>query len=137
MKGRLKQFVVDVLDREKSATFLDEFEAVVQRTRVLGALNGLSQLVLKATVPGVPDFYQGTELWDFSLVDPDNRGAVDFAVRAQLLQKAECHSVPSTEWQSGRMKFALVKRLLETRREYPTLFADGRYEPIEISGDSS
>jgi (1->4)-alpha-D-glucan 1-alpha-D-glucosylmutase len=101
---------------------------------MLGALNGLSQLVLKATVPGVPDFYQGTELWDFSLVDPDNRRAVDFEVRAQMLEKAECHFVPSTEWRSGRIKLALVKRLLKTRTEYPILFADGRYEPIDISG---
>jgi (1->4)-alpha-D-glucan 1-alpha-D-glucosylmutase len=133
-ESAFKQFVMDVLDREKSPAFLDELETVVQRTGVLGALNGLSQLVLKATVPGVPDFYQGTELWDFSLVDPDNRRAVDFEVRAQMLEKAECHFVPSTEWRSGRIKLALVKRLLKTRTEYPILFADGRYEPIDISG---
>ena len=69
----------------RSAAFLDSFEAFARRAALLGALNSLTQLALKATMPGVPDFYQGTELWDLSLVDPDNRRPVDFAARAALL----------------------------------------------------
>ena len=68
--------------RTLSAEFLDSLQSFTQRTSLLGALNSLSQITLKATMPGVPDFYQGTEFWDFSLVDPDNRRPVDFAARA-------------------------------------------------------
>src|SRR6202011_5927671 len=66
-------FIARILDRSVSAEFISAFEALAQRVALLGALNSLSQITLKATLPGVPDFYQGTELWDFSLVDPDNR----------------------------------------------------------------
>jgi (1->4)-alpha-D-glucan 1-alpha-D-glucosylmutase len=94
-------------------------------------------VVLKATVPGVPDVYQGTELWDLSLVDPDNRRPVDFDVRASML------ALPGSEpdwqklresWPDGRIKLALTARLLALRRELPALFRDGAYAPIEVRG---
>src|SRR4029079_3151965 len=75
----LAGFIAQLLDPKVSAGFLGSFEKFARRPALLGALNSLSQLVLKATLPGVPDFYQGTELWDLSLVDPDNRRPVDFS----------------------------------------------------------
>ena len=76
-------------DRSVSAEFLSSLEIWRKRIALLGALNSLSQITLKATMPGVPDFYQGTEFWDLSLVDPDNRRPVDFAERASVLASAE------------------------------------------------
>src|SRR6266851_2010748 len=81
----LKTFIARILDRSASVEFLDSLETLAQRVALLGALNSLSQIALKATMPGVPDFYQGTEFWDLSLVDPDNRRPVDFAERAAML----------------------------------------------------
>jgi (1->4)-alpha-D-glucan 1-alpha-D-glucosylmutase len=78
----LKTFIERILDRSQSSEFLDSLQALARRVSLLGALNSLSQLTLKATLPGVPDFYQGTEFWDFSMVDPDNRRPVDFVARA-------------------------------------------------------
>src|SRR6185312_14130782 len=80
----LHAFVGHLLDPARSKDFLASFNAFAQRTALLGALNSLVQLALKALLPGVPDFYQGTELWDLSLVDPDNRRPVDFAARAGM-----------------------------------------------------
>jgi (1->4)-alpha-D-glucan 1-alpha-D-glucosylmutase len=131
----LRRFVGRLLDNGESASFLDEFDRFAQRAMLLGALNGLSQLALKATVPGVPDFYQGTEVWDLSLVDPDNRRPVDFAARARLLAKAQTeHGVEVEDWRSGSLKFAVTHRLLQLRAELPDLFLYGDYEPIETFG---
>ena len=85
----LQTFLARILDRSVSAEFLDSLETLAQRISLLGALNSLSQITLKATMPGVPDFYQGTEFWDLSLVDPDNRRPVDFAERAAVLAAME------------------------------------------------
>ena len=84
----MQDFVGKLLDANVSARFLDSFAEFAARTALLGALNGLSQLALKALTPGVPDFYQGTEFWDFSLVDPDNRRPVDFGMRRRELAGA-------------------------------------------------
>ncbi len=81
----LRGFVRAILDRKRAGAFLDSFEGFARRAALLGALNSLTQLALKATMPGVPDFYQGTEMWDLSLVDPDNRRPVDFAARQAAL----------------------------------------------------
>jgi (1->4)-alpha-D-glucan 1-alpha-D-glucosylmutase len=129
----LARFVERLLDRAQSAAFLEDFAAFAKCTSLLGALNGLSQLVLKATIPGVPDFYQGTELWDLSLVDPDNRRAVDFEVRSRLLANADL-SQAAADWSSGQAKLALTHRLLQLRAEHSALFAEGRYEPIAVEG---
>ena len=84
----VKTFIARILDPSLSAEFLDSLQTLAQRLSLLGALNSLSQITLKATMPGVPDFYQGTEFWDFSLVDPDNRRPVDFAERAAAYWRA-------------------------------------------------
>ncbi len=99
-----------------------------------GAVNGLAQAVLKMTVPGVPDFFQGTEFWDFSLVDPDNRRPVDYAARqaslAAGLEPAQC--LPA--WRDGRIKQAVIHRILDFRRRQPDLFARGDYCPLPLKG---
>jgi len=94
-------------------------------------------VVLKATVPGVPDFYQGTELWDLSLVDPDNRRPVDFELRASMrsLQGSEPDWQALREsWPDGGIKLALTARLLALRQESSALFWDGAYAPLEVRG---
>ena len=89
MRRDCETFIARILDRSISAEFLDSLETLARRVALLGALNSLSQITLKATMPGVPDFYQGTEFWDLSLVDPDNRRPVDFAGRAAVLAAME------------------------------------------------
>src|SRR5712672_2546235 len=81
----VKTFIARILDRSISAEFLNSLRSFTQRTSLLGALNSLGQITLKATMPGVPDFYQGTEFWDLSLVDPDNRRPVAFKARASAM----------------------------------------------------
>lgn len=131
---RLKAFIQAILDRRQSGEFLDSFETFARRAALLGALNSLSQLVLKATMPGVPDFYQGTEFWDLSLVDPDNRRPVDFAAREQALSALPDWPDLAAQWSDGRIKLALTHRLLQLRRERPALFQEGDYVPVEVSG---
>src|SRR4029453_13264223 len=82
-------FIAAILDAERSPAFLESFAPFARRCALIGALNSLSQLVLKVAMPGVPDFYQGQELWDLSLVDPDNRRPVDFGRRRELLTKID------------------------------------------------
>src|SRR4029079_10490998 len=113
-------FVARLLDPRVSAGFLRSFEQFARRAALLGALNSLSQLVLKATLPGVPDFYQGTELWDLSLVDPDNRRPVDYSKRCELLKPHESDWTGlASAWPNGQIKFELTRRLLKLRREWP------------------
>jgi (1->4)-alpha-D-glucan 1-alpha-D-glucosylmutase len=129
----LKAFIARLLDSGKSSDFLQEFESFAARARLLGALNSFSQLALKATVPGVPDFYQGTELGDFSLVDPDNRRPVDFSACAEMLLGR--YEIPeSTSDAFGRLKFALTRRLLGLRMEFSSVFSEGRYESVATHG---
>jgi (1->4)-alpha-D-glucan 1-alpha-D-glucosylmutase len=129
-------FIARILDRTISAEFLDALETLARRVSLLGALNSLSQITLKATVPGVPDFYQGTELWDFSLVDPDNRRPVDFAGRAAALPSVEIPDWPRLipDWANGHLKLAWTRHLLKLRNELADVFGDGDYQPLEVSG---
>ncbi|MFC1938939.1 malto-oligosyltrehalose synthase, partial [Chloroflexota bacterium] len=106
-------------------------------------LNSLAQVLLKTTCPGVPDFYQGTELWDFSLVDPDNRRPVDFRKRMklsnELIRKETSSSAALVQdlqdnWRDGRLKMYTTYKILGFRRDNPTLFKDGDYLPLQIKG---
>jgi (1->4)-alpha-D-glucan 1-alpha-D-glucosylmutase len=103
---------------------------------LLGGLNSLSQLTLKATLPGVPDFYQGTEFWDLSLVDPDNRRPVDFDERAAVLASVKTPNWPALlkDWTSGHLKLAWTAHLLKLRTELADIFRGGEYHPLEVSG---
>jgi (1->4)-alpha-D-glucan 1-alpha-D-glucosylmutase len=132
----LQTFLARILDRSVSAEFLQSLETLSQRTALLGALNSLSQITLKATMPGVPDFYQGTEFWDLSLVDPDNRRPVDFAERASVLASTERPDwqALAQHWPDGHIKLAWTRHLLKLRTELAETFALGYYEPLEVSG---
>jgi (1->4)-alpha-D-glucan 1-alpha-D-glucosylmutase len=132
----LRTFLERILDPALSAEFLDSLQSFTERTALLGALNSLSQVTLKATMPGVPDFYQGTELWDFSLVDPDNRRPVDFATREAALTAVETPDWTSLaeSWRDGRIKLAWTRHLLKLRGELAEVFAKGDYQPLEVSG---
>jgi (1->4)-alpha-D-glucan 1-alpha-D-glucosylmutase len=133
----LTRFIQRILDPAESAEFMRDFGEFASRSALIGMLNGLSQTVLKATLPGLPDFYQGTEFWDLSLVDPDNRRRVDFAARAEALERlASGPDWPSmvANWPDGRVKLALIHRLLQLRAEFPNVFVNGRYEPVEVTG---
>jgi (1->4)-alpha-D-glucan 1-alpha-D-glucosylmutase len=131
----LQQFLRDLLDEGTSAAFLASFAEFADRTALMGALNGLSQLALKGLLPGVPDFYQGTELWDFSLVDPDNRRPVDFAAREQeLAAETAGWADLAANWRDGRIKLALTRVLLRLRQEFAEVFRSGTYEPLPVTG---
>jgi (1->4)-alpha-D-glucan 1-alpha-D-glucosylmutase len=132
----LRTFLERILDRSISADFLNSLETLAQRIALLGALNSLSQITLKATMPGVPDFYQGTEFWDLSLVDPDNRRPVDFAARTKVLAAVD---VPDWQglaqnWPDGHVKLAWTRHLLKLRTELADVFADGDYRPLQVTG---
>src|SRR6202035_5280733 len=129
----LRAFLPRILDRSASAEFLNSLQTLAQRVALLGALNSLSQITLKATMPGLPDFYQGTEFWDLSLVDPDNRRPVDFAERAADLEKVERPDWAdlAQHWPDGKIKLAWTRHLLQLRAELADVFAHGGYEPLQ------
>jgi (1->4)-alpha-D-glucan 1-alpha-D-glucosylmutase len=133
----LRTFLTQMLDHGRSQRFIESFDAFARRTALLGALNSLVQVTLRTTMPGVPDLYLGSELWDLSLVDPDNRRPVDFAARASLLEPLRgTVDWPglAAAWPDGRIKLALTHRLLEIRRIFAELFATGSYRPLEATG---
>jgi (1->4)-alpha-D-glucan 1-alpha-D-glucosylmutase len=135
-EAALCTFIERILDRSVSAEFLDSLESFARRIALLGALNSLSQITLKAMMPGVPDFYQGTEFWDLSLVDPDNRRPVDFAERADVLKQVERPDWQglARDWPNGHVKLAWTRHLLRLRNELAEVFVNGDYEPLEVSG---
>jgi (1->4)-alpha-D-glucan 1-alpha-D-glucosylmutase len=104
---------------------------------VPGALNGLAQTLLRMTVPGVPDLYQGNDFWDFSLVDPDNRRPVDYASRQQALQQPNDLPELLANWRDGRIKQTLIARTLGLRAEHAELFRRGTYQPLEVLGSEA
>jgi (1->4)-alpha-D-glucan 1-alpha-D-glucosylmutase len=127
-------FVRAILNPDTAREFLDSLSKFVERIAAAGALNGLAQTALRCTLPGVPDCYQGTEFWDFSLVDPDNRRAVDYAVRAAALESRSSPMELLASWQDGRVKQALMAALLDLRRTKPKVFTDSDYVPLEVRG---
>lgn len=137
----LRKFVADILkERPRAKNFVALLEEFSQPIAFFGAINSLAQTTLKLMVPGNPDIYQGTELWDFSLVDPDNRRPVDFPRRKKLLSQLRRHLDPLalcqellTNYQDGRIKMWVTMRCLEFRREHAELFRKGSYIPLEPS----
>jgi (1->4)-alpha-D-glucan 1-alpha-D-glucosylmutase len=128
-------FVESTLVGETAERFLASFVPLQRRLAWFGMINSLSQLVLRIGSPGVPDIYQGSELWNFSLVDPDNRQPVDFEVRQKLLREVQSAARAELleEWPDGRVKLYTLTRALRFRREHPQLFIHGEYEGL--SGD--
>jgi (1->4)-alpha-D-glucan 1-alpha-D-glucosylmutase len=136
-------FVQRVLTPGAANRFLADFTLFHARIAPVGLLNALSQTLLKITSPGVPDFYQGTELWDDSLVDPDNRRPVDFSTRraclAELQQRETEDLLPLVQellaqWCDGRIKLYVTYKALHFRRSNISLFRDGGYLPIPCTG---
>jgi (1->4)-alpha-D-glucan 1-alpha-D-glucosylmutase len=114
--------------------FVADASAFAHRIGPAGAVNSLAQTLLKLTVPGVPDIYQGAEFWDLSMVDPDNRRPVDFTRRFAALNVDASPVALAACWRDGRVKQAVIRRALALRREIPKLFARGEYRPIEVRG---
>lgn len=139
----LTGFADRILEPDPSNRFLTDFRAFQERVAWFGALNSLSQVVLKCGSPGTPDLYQGSELWDFSLVDPDNRRPVDFRRRAALLRELEGRLRGDrgpllrdlwANWRDGRIKLLATRAALGLRRSRPALFARGLYLPLRVDG---
>jgi (1->4)-alpha-D-glucan 1-alpha-D-glucosylmutase len=143
----LRQFIEKILMSGTSArpnAFLEQIQTFMPAVIFFGAINSLAQRVLMLTSPGNPDIYQGTELWDFSLVDPDNRRPVDYALRERYLteldRKAEAGNLPEmcgellTNYQDGRIKMWTTMQALRLRRERRDLFHPGNYRPLHGTG---
>jgi (1->4)-alpha-D-glucan 1-alpha-D-glucosylmutase len=132
----IQRFVLGAFDPNRSGAFLAEFAATVQPFVLAGALNGLSQALIKLAAPGVPDLYQGAETWELSLVDPDNRRPVAFArIAGQLAEtRGASASTLLAAWRTGLPKLHLTARGLALRREHPRLFAEGSYMPLALRG---
>jgi (1->4)-alpha-D-glucan 1-alpha-D-glucosylmutase len=127
-------FAQDILDAHRSREFLQGLFDFVQRIALAGALNGLVQLTLRCALPGMPDCYQGTEFWDLSLVDPDNRRPVDYAARIAALHENASLVNLLPDWRDGAVKQALLAHLLQLRAEKPSLFVSGEYQPLQTRG---
>jgi (1->4)-alpha-D-glucan 1-alpha-D-glucosylmutase len=139
----IENFIRSILDPELSGPFLADFDVFVREIADAGWINALSQMVLKIFMPGLPDFYQGTELWDFHLVDPDNRGAVDFDYRRKLLgnlkqsaatNRAALLSELLSRWPDERLKMFLAWQSLECRRRNEAACSVGAYNPLVAEG---
>jgi (1->4)-alpha-D-glucan 1-alpha-D-glucosylmutase len=125
------------LMRVFASPLIADIAAFADRIAPAGAANGLAQILLKLTAPGVPDIYQGTEFWDLSLVDPDNRRAVDFEARtAALASNAPIASLASA-WRDGRVKQAIIRDVLKIRKALPDLFSAGDYIPLQAEGPAA
>ena len=111
-----------------------ELGAFANRLALPGAINGLSQAMLRMTCPGICDLYQGTEYWDFSLVDPDNRRPVDYPARERSLETAGDPADLMPHWRDGRVKQAIIARTLALREAAPDLFTKGAYTPLQLEG---
>ena len=123
-----------------SQRFLEDFRPFADEVAERGARNTFAQTVLKLTVPGMPDIYQGAEGWDLTMVDPDNRRPIDYASRRAVLDRlddGEAASVAAlwADWRDGAFKLALTHRLLALRRQEPDLFACGGYDPVPVEDD--
>lgn len=135
-------FVRGILNPERSADFLSDLDQFTSHLVDAGYLNGLAQLLIKIAAPGVPDFYQGCECWDFRLVDPDNRGAVDFVHRQSLLEniqnapsRAELAGHLLRQWPDESLKMFVTWTGLQLRERLPELFLDGEYLPLPVTGE--
>jgi (1->4)-alpha-D-glucan 1-alpha-D-glucosylmutase len=131
----LDAFVAALMEGEVGAPFRDELGRLVERVARAGWWTALARTALQAASPGIPDTYQGGELWSLALVDPDNRRPVDFARRRELLDALDRDGAASTdEPGDGRLKLHVLRTLLRLRREDPALFVEGAYRPLEAAG---
>jgi (1->4)-alpha-D-glucan 1-alpha-D-glucosylmutase len=143
-ESAVREFVNDVLN---SQPFRESFVPFHQVVSHFGMLNSLSQILIKLTAPGVPDFYQGNELWEFNLVDPDNRRAVDYDVRRRTLR--DLQQLDTKAWEErkagirglvesmhdGCIKLYVTAKSLNFRKQHPGLFQHGEYLPLQVEGE--
>jgi (1->4)-alpha-D-glucan 1-alpha-D-glucosylmutase len=130
-------FTEKLLTGEEGELLRAALSKAVNSIAAAGALNGLAQTLLRMTVPGVPDLYQGNEFWDFSLVDPDNRRPVDYAAREHALQEPLPPVELLANWRDGRIKQALIAQVLNLRVEHAELFRRGNYQALEVLGSQA
>ena len=150
----IRQFVATILTPARSRAFLEDFERFWRAIAPVGAITSLGQTLIKLTAPGVPDIYQGNELWDLSLVDPDNRRPVDYRLRQRLLRTLQRTVERATanedaaplkrlvrtlteSWTDGRIKLYVTWRTLALRQDHDDLFKEGAYLPLAVQGSRS
>jgi (1->4)-alpha-D-glucan 1-alpha-D-glucosylmutase len=143
-ENALRQFIQASLERREGNAFPNEIEELSRHLARFGYLNSLSQTLCKLTAPGVPDIYQGNEVWDDSLVDPDNRRPVDFALRQKLLDEVRQWKAPAmserlanalANLDDGRCKLHVTLTALQLRRAHEQLFREGSYVPLKVLGE--
>lgn len=140
-------FIESAMNYSPDNRFLKDFQVFQKFISHYGMYNSLSQTLLKITFPGVPDFYQGTEIWDFSLVDPDNRRPVNYGVRSQMLEELKRYETKTTlpeimrelttNKEDGRIKLYLTYKALNFRRKNRELFDKGEYISLDVIGERS
>ncbi|HEY4879258.1 MAG TPA: malto-oligosyltrehalose synthase [Candidatus Acidoferrales bacterium] len=141
----LDAFVSAILTTSKPNRFLDDFREFHCKIAYFGMLNGLAQMLIKITSPGIPEIYQGNELWDLRLVDPDNRRPIDYGLREKLLNEIAQHKPGAesiepyldelrSEWRDGRIKLYALWKVLNFRRRNASLFLNGSFEPLQVMG---
>ena len=133
----LQDFIAGVLNKRRARAFQKDLDEFVAAQRDASLVNALAQQVMKLASPGVPDIYQGTELWDDSLVDPDNRRPVDFEKRQKMLGANQSMDRLVAERSDGGIKLEITAKLLQYRRDYTALFAEGDYTQVRASGAAS
>ena len=148
-EAAMSDFVQALLSPGEKNMFMADFLLMVQPIARYGLLNSLSQNLIKLTSPGVPDIYQGCELWQFNLVDPDNRRPVDFSRRRELLAEVKSMvDAPPAQWRQnlqilvddmadGRIKLYTLWQTLSLRQRWPEVFCDGEYLPLTVSGQGA
>lgn len=136
-EAALGDFIAGTLNKRRARAFLKDFDEFVTSQRDASLINALSQQVMKLTSPGVVDIYQGTELWDDSLVDPDNRRPVNFDRRRELMESPGDLGDIINQRPDGKIKLVVTQRLLQLRRLYPGLFEHGEYSQVRVSGPAT
>jgi (1->4)-alpha-D-glucan 1-alpha-D-glucosylmutase len=145
-ESAVAEFIAQILDPQTGGPFLEDFRPFQARVSHWGMLNSLAQTLLRLGAPGVPDTYQGSELWDLSLVDPDNRRPVDYQIRRRTLRRLQedfgsagsrrgelAHEL-AADPRDARVKLFVIWQMLELRRQLPGLFSSGAYVPVDAAG---
>ncbi len=134
-EAAVKKFIERII-LSPDPKFEEVFSAFAGKVAEIGAVNSLNQVLLKMTVPGVPDFYQGNELWQYILVDPDNRRQIDYDLRQRMIKEIQGKSSAAllADWRNGGIKMFLTQKVLRFRHEHRELFQRGTYEPLQCTG---
>ncbi len=139
----VSKFIGTILNEESAPEFIADWREFTARVHTLGHINSLAQTLIRCTAPGIPDTYQGTEVWDYSLVDPDNRRPVDYEARIAMLEKLEAVGSQPPEGRiasliadgdSGAVKMFVTAQALRLRRDRPDLFANNNYAALDVTG---